>query len=92
MSPIHVPVFINRREIGAIHIGRADNRHLENAESTYVVTVKEYPQTVYEGKERKWTPNWDSDVEFTHTYSDGVLVCLRKAIEALEAAGVTDFD
>lgn len=90
--PLHIPVFVNDREIGAIHIGRLDNRNLENVESTYVVTVKEYPQIQFEGKTRKWTPNWDSDVEFTHTYADGALVCLRKAIEALEKAGVTDFD
>lgn len=90
--PLHIPVYVNYEEIGALHIARLDNRHLENAESTYVVSIKEFPQTQHEGKSRKWTPNWDSDIEFTHTYADGALVCLRKAIDALERAGVTDFD
>lgn len=90
--PLHIPVYVNYREIGALHIGRADNRHLENTESTYLVTAHEYPQTMYEGKTRKWTPDWSRGVEFEHTYAEGALVCLRKAIDALEKEGVTDFE
>lgn len=82
--PLHVPVYVNDREITTIHISRLDNFDLSNPESTYIVTTHELPQTMYEGKPRRYTPNWGVGVQFTHKYSDGALKCLSRALVALE--------
>lgn len=82
--PLHIPVYLNDREIEVVHIGRTGP--IDPAEDFYhyIVTTHEYPQTMYEGKPRRYTPNWDVGVPFTHKYSDGALKCLSRALEALE--------
>jgi hypothetical protein len=81
--PVHVEIKINERELETIHIGRMDRLGDHDAIYTYVVTTVEYPQSMYEGKPREYSPNFDKGVKFQHRYSDGNRVCVMKALQAL---------
>lgn len=84
--PVHVQIYVNDREVSTIHIGREENLRGPDEEHSYIVTRKEYDQTFYEGKPRSFRPDWTYGEQFTHRYSDGLEVCVRKALERLEQA------
>lgn len=84
--PLHVEIKTNGHPIETVHIGRTEPLTGADVEHQYKVTTVEFPQTLWEGKPRKYTPNWEAGVRFGHVYSDGALVCVRKALEALEGA------
>jgi hypothetical protein len=72
--PLHVRIAINDAEIETLHIGRIEPLASTMSEHFYLVTDEE----ISEGH-----PNWAIGREFKHTYSDGALICVRKAIDAL---------
>ena len=90
--PIHVEVKINHESIGTIHIGRTDQLLTSNQTSGYLVVTN-----ADKNDSMSWASvgpdlvdymvDWKDGIPFSHKYSDGALVCVRKAIEALEAAG-----
>jgi hypothetical protein len=74
--PLHVTIKINRETLETLHIGRIKGGTHPNDLNSYLVVVGEEPLGLSE---------WESSgVEYKHRYGDGALVCVRKAIEALE--------
>jgi hypothetical protein len=82
--PLHIPIYVNNQEVCTVHIGRDAPLVDGDPYYPYIVTMHEYPQTLYPGRPRRYTPNWGLGVEFVHKRSDGVLKCLSRALEALE--------
>lgn len=78
--PLSVEVKINGQLIETVHIGRTEPLAGTNVEHQYKVTTN-LAYSEYGGYE---TPDWEAGVRFGHVYSDGALVCVRKALEALE--------
>ena len=75
--PLHVTIKINRETLETLHIGRMEGTTEPDNINTYLVVA---------GGEPLSFDNWkDYGVEYTHRYGDGALVCLRKALDALEA-------
>lgn len=90
--PIHVEVKINHESIGTIHIGRTDQLLTPDQTSGYLVTTNaEMADALTVGDiaygNIDYMVDWKGGIPFSHKYSDGALVCVRKAIEALEEAG-----
>ena len=81
--PLNVEIRLNGKFIDIIHIGRRERLTGLDEEYTYVVTDKEYPQTLWEGKPRSYSPNFEGGIEFTHRYSDGARICVMKALQAI---------
>jgi hypothetical protein len=81
--PLHIEIKVNEKDIETIHIGRMDRLDDPDSVYEYMVTTEEYPQTMYEGKKRVYSPNFNVGTKFTHRYSDGVRICIMKALEAL---------
>jgi hypothetical protein len=74
--PLHVTIKINRETLETLHIGRIKGGTRPNDLNSYLVIVGEEPLGLSE---------WESGgVEYSHRYGDGALVCVRKALEALE--------
>lgn len=71
--PLHVTISINDTPIEQLHIGRLDKLYSNVQVSRYVAMTGEYEPR----PEDEW------DVEFEHKYSDGALVCVEKALRAL---------
>lgn len=74
--PLHVNVKVNEYDIENLHIGRIIGGTRPDDINTYLVVIGERPTTLEYWK--------DCGTEFTHRYGDGALVCLRKALEAIE--------
>ena len=74
--PLHVEVYVNSTYLDGIHIGRVSGNVDPNNENTYLVVNGPLPRT-----QEDWT---NGGIQFNHRYGDGALVCIRKAIQALE--------
>lgn len=74
--PLHIDVAINESPIESLHIGRIKGGTKADDVNTYLVVNGARPTTLEE-----WH---DYGVEFQHRYGDGALVCLRKALQAIE--------
>lgn len=74
--PIHVYIEINTTPIETLHIGRIKGGTRPDDINTYVAVLGDRP--LYE---EEWL---ERGTKFTHRYGDMALVCVRKAIEALE--------
>ena len=74
--PLHITVKVNDHLIEDLHIGRIKGGTNPDDLNTYLVVAGDHPITLEGWKE--------SGIEFTHRYGDNALVCLRKALEALE--------
>jgi len=75
--PLHVDIRINRELIETLHIGRIEGGTDADDVNTYIACL---------GPEPVGLDNWKSiGVEYKHRYGDGALVCVRKALDALEA-------
>lgn len=74
--PLHVTININREVLETLHIGRIEGGEKPDDINKYLVVVGEKP----------WMPDaWKMyGVEYEHRYGDGALVCVRKALDALE--------
>lgn len=77
--PLHAEIYINSTYIDGLHIGRIAGGTDPNDENTYLVVNGPLPRST-EG----WT---NGGIQFNHRYGDGALVCVRKAIQALEENG-----
>lgn len=82
--PLSVEVKINGQLIETVHIGRTEPLAGTNVEHQYKVTTTEVPWATSSGAKEGFHPDWEAGVRFSHVYSDGALVCVRKALEALE--------
>ena len=76
--PLSVEVKINGQLIETVHIGRTEPLAGYDVEHQYKVTTEAVPVDGYA------IPDWEAGVRFGHVYSDGALVCVRRALEALE--------
>ena len=76
--PLHVTVKINRETIETLHIGRIEGGTGPDDINKYLVVVGEEPLRM---------DTWEEyGVAYKHRYGDGALVCVRKALDALEGA------
>jgi hypothetical protein len=73
--PLHVTININRHTIETLHIGRLSGGTKPNDMNTYAAVLGERPY---------WVEDWERGVQYEHRYGDGALVCVKKALEALE--------
>jgi hypothetical protein len=77
--PIHVNIDINKHPITDIHIGRIAGDTNPDSINTYVVV---------NGYEPLYKEDWiNGGIQFEHRYGDNILICIRKAIQALEENG-----
>lgn len=74
--PIHVQILINDRVLDTLHIGRLEGGMDPDDLNTYCAVLGEEPVGLH-----SWL---DRGVTYLHTYGDGALVCVRKALEAIE--------
>lgn len=74
--PLHIHIDINEYSLEKLHIGRLKGGTHPDDINTYLVVVGEEPLKLEDWKKH--------GVEYTHRYGDGALVCLRKALQALE--------
>lgn len=74
--PLHVYIDINDTPIETLHIGRIKGGTSPDDINTYVAVIGDRPLYLEEWEKR--------GVKFTHRYGDMALVCVRKAIEAIE--------
>lgn len=74
--PLHIDVSVNEHHIESLHIGRIAGGTSPDDVNTYLVVHGDRPITLDE-----WRNN---GVEFNHRYGDGALVCLRRALDAIE--------
>lgn len=73
--PLHVDIRVNDELIDQLHIGRVEQLYSAIQVSNYLVV---------RGVHEPWAvPYSDEGVPFTHKYNDGALVCVQKAIAAL---------
>lgn len=75
--PIHIPIHVNEKQITQIHIARVNGGMDREAGKEHGYVVLEQPNPPATDKE------WDEGIPFTHTYGDGLLVCVEKALHAL---------
>ena len=75
MIVLHMILRVNGAAIGTIEIRRLEPLTTDGSEYRYEV------ETLYRSRRSK--------TRFRHMYADGALVCVRKALEALEALEVT---
>jgi hypothetical protein len=73
--PVRVKIDINGRVVSTIHIAREKGLPTPNSENTYRAIIK---------NESPSYNDLNDGVMFTHRYGDGVEICVKKAIEALE--------
>lgn len=72
--PVHVDIRVNDDTPIRLHIGRVDPLRPDRTEYEYLVVEAYEPD--------RMVP-WGEGVRFEHTYDDGLLVCVQKALEAL---------
>lgn len=78
LMPLHVTVRINRETLETLHIGRVEGGTSPDDVNKYLVVVGEEPLLL---------DLWNTyGIEYEHRYGDGALVCVRKALDALESA------
>lgn len=78
--PLYAEIYVNRQHLGTVNIGRMEGGTEPDDLNTYRAVISEGLQFDWYG---------DDAVEYEHRYGDGALVCVRKGIEALEAAKKT---
>lgn len=74
--PLHIDIAVNDFPIESLHIGRIKGGTDPDDVNTYLVVSGDQPITL-----KGWH---EYGVEFEHRYGDGALVCLRKALQAIE--------
>jgi hypothetical protein len=82
--PIHVDIRINRELIEKLHIGRLEGGTDADDVNIYVACLGPEPLRVDDWIER--------GVKYEHRYGDGALVCVRRALDALEIQVNLDLD
>lgn len=82
--PLHVTVKINRETLETLHIGRIEGGTEPDDINKYLVVVGEEPLRM---------DAWEKyGVAYEHRYGDGALVCVRKALDALEGTEYEKFE
>lgn len=93
--PVHVDIRINTHLIKRVHVARMTKNGMQpGSVNEYAVVVKPAPPTTgymakYADEGPTWL-EWEEGVRFTHTYGDGVLTLLQKALAALPQEVLTE--
>lgn len=82
---LHAPLKVNGRAFAEVEIVRLDRFRGADYPYTYTARLKGRALLTEAGH---FEGHLSEDVKFVHTYADGALVCLVKAIEALRGAGI----
>lgn len=77
--PIHVDIKINDNLIETLHIGRMESLRGTTETHNYLVVRGKNPDSTADWHKRGFV--------FNHRYSDGALICVMLAVEALEDVG-----
>jgi hypothetical protein len=81
--PLHVTIKVNDDLITDVHIGRIEGGANPKDINKYVVVAGEEPLHI---------DTWlELGKQFDHRYGDGALVCVAKALEALEENKKTNY-
>lgn len=78
--PLHVTIKINHTTIENLHIARLTGGTDADDVNTYTAVLGDPPYSI---------DQWFEGVEYQHRYGDGALVCVRKALEAIEKSEST---
>jgi len=77
--PLHVDIRINEKLIKTLHIGRLKGGTRPDDVNTYAAVLGDPPIMIEDWKRL--------GASYEHRYGDGALVCVQKAIAALEGEG-----
>ena len=75
--PIHIDIRVNEQKTTQIHIGRLEGFRGDDVEYTYYAVEGEYEDWM--------VPYTRLGVPFKHRYGDGLLTCIAKGLEAIDA-------